>query len=332
MYKPTILHRFAWLGGAILIFAAGWFSHIWCCNNAFGHKLHLVTAKGFHFTSPLLDVELPEGVLLDYDPIPFKQKVESLVAMELKSGKAREVSVYYRDLHDGPWFEINQDWEFKPASLMKVPVMIAWLKRAETDREILNQRMIYEGLPDMSARQIIPPAYTIKAGQSYTIEDLLHYMINYSDNNAAALLYNALTMEELLNVLDGMDVKNKVIDDSNYMNIHDYSGFFRVLYNASFLSREMSEKALALLGREDFKGIALGVPSGIEVASKFGETGNGERGGERQLHDFGIVYHPTHPYILGVMTLGSDTKKQRDILRDISKLVYEEVNSNYPAS
>jgi len=330
MNKPKFLHIFAYLSAASLLFAAGWYGHQgFYYGQLHSHNLRRVSAKGFHFTSPLLDVELPEGVLINQEPLPFKHKIESFVQSQTQRGQVREVSVYYRDLHDGPWFGINENREFNPASMMKVPVMIAWLKRAETDHLVLNRTMIYDGIVDMSALQDIRPAYTITPGRSYTIEELLHYMINYSDNNATALLYKGLNAEELNAVLDGMDVNNRVNGDNNSITVHGYSGFFRILYNASFLNRDMSEKALELLSLQDFpQGIVAGVPPGTQVASKFGESGQKGPGGERQLHEFGIVYHPIHPYILGIMTRGNNIEKETEVLRDISQLIYQEVDSN----
>lgn len=77
---------------------------------------------GVRFTSPLLDVELPEGFRIDHEPIPFKYKVKEFVQRQIGSGKAQRISVYYRDLQDGPWFGSNEKQEFDPASMMKVPV------------------------------------------------------------------------------------------------------------------------------------------------------------------------------------------------------------------
>lgn len=329
MNKPNYRSLFAYLTAAALLFTAGWYAHVWYLGHASIHKLRRVSAQGFHFTSPLLDVELPEGVIINQEPIPFEHKIVSFVQRQIQSGRVREVSVYYRDLHDGPWFGINEDREFNPASMMKVPVMIAWLKRAENDQRVLKRTMIYDGREDMSALQSIRPAHTITPGRSYTIEELLHYMINYSDNNATSLLYKGVSAEELTVVLNGMDVNNSLKGDNNSITVHGYSGFFRILYNASYLNHEMSEKALALLSLQDFpQGIVAGVPAGILVASKFGEYGQGGPGGELQLHEFGIVYHPTHPYILGIMTLGNNMGKQTEVLQDISRLIYTEVDSN----
>ena len=49
----------------------------------------------------------------------------------------------------------------------------------------------------------------------------------------------------------------------------------------------------------------------------------------KQLHDCGIVYYPKHPYLLCVMTRGDSFEYLDDTIRDISHLVYQEVNEHY---
>ncbi|MEI6806988.1 MAG: serine hydrolase, partial [Myxococcaceae bacterium] len=147
------------------------------------------------------------------------------------------------------------------------------------------------------------------------------------------LLYFNLKAEDINDVLDNMDVNNVPKEENNTISVTGYSGFFRILYNATYLNRKMSEKALELLAQEDFpQGFAAGVPKGTVIASKFGEFERGERGerGERsdgkQLHEFGIIYHPKGAYILGVMTQGNDYVRQAEVIKDVAALFYSEMN------
>ncbi|MBI5075384.1 MAG: serine hydrolase [Nitrospirae bacterium] len=322
-YRQAIIY----LVVAALMFGAGWASHI-INQRYYSHKHRWVALKGFRYTNPLLDVELPEGVDISNEPIPFKYKIESFVRDQIRRRQATDIAVYYRDLHDGPWFGINEDMQFNPASMMKVPVMIAILKRAERDPYLLRRTLAYDGKSDMSTTQNFRPRHTITPHRPYTIEELLRYMISYSDNNATAVLYNDLNPRELSAVLDGMDIDNRPNDDENSVSVHGYSGFFRILFNASFLNREMSEKALQLLTMEDFsQGLSAGVPQGTEIAAKYGENVQGMKGEIKQLHEFGIVYHPKHPYIIGIMTRGNDFGIQTGIIREISRMIYAEVDA-----
>jgi hypothetical protein len=108
--------------------------------------------------------------------------------------------------------------------------------------------------------------------------------------------------------------------------------FYRVLFNASYLNKEMSEKALRFLSQAAYRdGIISGVPPDTDVAAKYGERiiedpAAGLPTGMKQLHEVGIVYHPRYPYIMGVMVRGSDPGKLKKVVRDISALIFEEVD------
>ena len=305
-------------------FASGWYAQSWHHHNITKDKVKIEKRTSYTLTSPLLDIEFPEGISINQDPIPFREKISDFVIQHTDGVRIRRISVYFRDLLDGPWFGINEGFEYDPASMMKVPTMVAWLKRAESNPKILKQTFLYDGKSDWTLAQHFKPAKTLIPGHRYTVEELLHYMLSYSDNNSLKLLNANLKQDELTDVLAGMLVSITTRNGVNYKTIHGYSGFFRVLYNASYLNREMSEKALQLLRFEDFPlGISAGVPKGTVVASKFGET---EQGGYKQLHEFGIVYHPKGAYILGIMTEGNDFNHQAEIIRNISDLAYNSAN------
>ena len=109
----------------------------------------------------------------------------------------------------------------------------------------------------------------------------------------------------------------------DYMTVKEYASFFRILYNASYLNKEMSQKALDLLLRTDYKdGLIAGVPKNINVAHKFGERKMGE---VDQLHDCGIVYAPQKPYLICVMTRGTDFQVQGRVIADISRFTYASI-------
>jgi len=107
----------------------------------------------------------------------------------------------------------------------------------------------------------------------------------------------------------------------------------RVLYNASYLTNEYSEKMMELLTQSEFKdGLAAGVPDNLKIAHKFGISTvftSSEEISSRELHDCGIIYHPDHPYILCVMTKGhSKLSDSEGIIKKISQNVYEAVEQN----
>jgi beta-lactamase class A len=238
----------------------------------------------------------------------------------------REIAIYFRDLNNGPWFGVDEGAAFAPASLLKVPVMMAILKQAEEEPKLLETR-ISDSDPSSSRDQMIAPKKHVEPGRPYTVRELLELMIASSDNRAYDLLAAFLDRKVFSRVFEDLNVPLVDLDarDAN-LTVKQYATFFRILYNASYLSRGMSQKALEILSRSDFReGIVAGVAPGTVVANKFGER---EMAGETlvQLHDCGIVYYPQRPYVLCVMTRGDSIKRLAPAIREASALIYREVS------
>lgn len=276
----------------------------------------------YKFISPLLDCADTKIYPSQYNNL--KKKIEDLVEKELFENKAQEISIYFRDLNNGPWLGYNEDEKFSPASLMKVPILIAYLKIAETNPNILKE-LKNSGPERIVLDQNIKPLKKIEADTDYTILELIEYMIIYSDNVATEILIENISGEVLNKIYNDLGIvmpENELAE--NFINVKDYSSFFRVLYNASYLNREMSELALNILSYSFYKdALAAGVPKNVPVAHKFGERGLLEG---KQLHDCGIIYKDGSDYLLCVMTRGSDFNEMKNVIYDISKLVYENFN------
>lgn len=240
------------------------------------------------------------------------------------------MSIYFRDLSHGPRFGIGEYDKFQPASLIKLPVLIAFLHEADRDPTILDKQLSYaEG--ELSVSENVDEAWeTIKPDTSYTIRELLEKMIVYSDNYSYALLTKEMNSRPSittyytfrdLNILRMMQAPN-----ADFISIQSYSNLFAVLYTTGYLSRDMSQFALELLTKSTFKeGLVAGVPQRIRIAHKFGHRVLADA--DSQLHDCGIVYHPTMDYILCIMTTGTTLEGEEDAIADISKNVYNTIST-----
>lgn len=283
-----------------------------------------VRQGGFSFINPLLECEIGERTLSSQIN-SFKYNIEQAVS-ELKASQSIEdMAIYFRDLNNGIGFGINDREGFSPASLLKLPILIAYYKEAEDDPTILKKKLAYDD-EDRNLAETVKPKSPMKLGEEYEVEDLLKRMVVGSDNNAMALLVKNMPLDTQDKVYRDLGITIPGVRGiEDYMSVTENAAFFRILYNASYLSKDSSEKALRLLSEVDFdQGIRAGVPSNVPVANKFGER-NFE--GKQQLHDCGIVYYNDHPYLLCIMTRGSDFDSLTASLRKISGLVYQEVDA-----
>lgn len=286
-----------------------------------------IRQSGYALTNPLLECEIGDETAFQ-EIRPFRDKLQTLVDRDIKLGNASHISVYFRDLNNGPWIGINEKESFSPSSLLKVPLMMAILQMAEKNPAILQEKLVYTGTEDKDASQNIQPTQQLIPQTPYSYQTLLERMISSSDNNAAMLLSQSITGDEYLRPYEELGLPLPLLQNGEYyIRVKDYATFFRVLFNASYLTRDNSVKALSYLLKSEFKeGLVAGVPDTIPVAHKFGER-IWDDTKEHQMHDCGIVYYPGYPYLLCVMTRGTDFDQLRYTIRGISKFVYDEIQS-----
>lgn len=282
----------------------------------------------YRYTNPLLECEVAEGTI-DAKKQNFQDVLEKKLEQIKIERKLTEAAVYFRDLNNGPAFGIDETGEFFPASLLKVPVMMAYLRWSEQEPGLLERGVVYEQARDFGVAVAIRPREEMEPGKTYSVEELIRRMIIFSDNQALALLTARLPRERIHELFGLLGIGEDVlVDAQGKLTVKEYAGFFRILFNSSYLSRENSEKALLLLSSTDFNdALPASIPAGVPVAHKFGEAGTGES--ERQLHDCGIVYFPDHPYLACIMTRGKDLESMKQAIRDASGFIYQKIDEQY---
>lgn len=265
--------------------------------------------------------------------VELRDKLTLYIDEEKKADRASVISLFFRDLEGGPTLGINDRENFVPASLLKLPIVITFLRLSEErDDVLLSQELMYNDQTVLDNGQVFPPEEIIKANTPYTAEELIERIMKYSDNFALELLH-----QHIESLGQGRDLvvdtyKDLGIIETSALNVSSvstkgYSSIFRLLYNSSFLNKKNSEKLLGFLSESTFnQGLRAGLPVDTKLAHKFGEREISATG-EKQLHDCGIVYYPENPYLLCVMTKGKNMTDLTNIIKYISNEVYKEFNS-----
>ncbi len=281
----------------------------------------------YKYINPLLECDnyRPSKII---SLVQLEAELKKYINQSLTKATSSHISIYFRSLNSGPWIGIDEHHAYSPASLLKVPIMIAVLKKAEYDPGLLKKKINYTELKDLEYTPNIKDDL-IKIGNSYTVEELLVSMIKYSDNEAKELLIDVVGDENIITSMNEIGINTSGLDLSkDFISVKGYSSFFRFLYNATYLNREMSEKALQILSTTNFKiGLPAKLPKDIAVSHKFGERGYVDTN-LKQLHDCGIVYIPGNPYLLCVMTKGDSFEELAGVIADISEIVYKAVSDN----
>lgn len=287
-----------------------------------------VDSLEYKFINPLIFSKTSKSFYADEYQVlhnSFNRKINEFI----RSGDAKRISVYFRDLNTSHWTGVNEDDTYDPSSLLKVTTLISYLKDFGNRPSILTDKIYYKGSDDSGqyykTQDKLPVGY-------HSVSELLDTMIIDSDNTAKQILTDS-NREGFQNVYKDFRLPIPLSTEGNdYMSARSYSVVFRALYNSTYLSWDISEKALKLLSLTHFdKGIVAGVAQGTVVAHKFGEhtyvQGQGGIIGSRELHDCGIVYYPQHPYLICIMTQGMEFPKLEKVVSTLSKVAYNYVDS-----
>lgn len=173
-----------------LVFVAGWFGGITWFKTRHASSLEKeVRLGGYQFINPLLECEVGEETIGARELQSFRHLTEKFIQEKKQLHQVSQVSVYFRDMNNGLVFNIAGEEKYAPASLLKVPLMMAYLKWAESSPGLLSKKLTNSSRQDLNAGQYFTPLRSIEYGKSYTVDELLYYMIGYSDNNAYFLLF-----------------------------------------------------------------------------------------------------------------------------------------------
>lgn len=281
-------------------------------------KSNLVRLNGYQFIRPILfkqdDCEAQSLQTV-------KNQLESTINSYKTSGVINNASVYLRQLGGGDWISINEAEKYYPGSLLKVPELITFLKMREKDPLLLDKTVAYTQ-PLVLKKQAFYLSKSIEVGKTYTIRDLLYYMIAYSDNNATMLLNQRMDLTIFKKVFTDLGLPEPDMEKTDIpITAKDYSLFMRVLYNATYLNIGDSEYCTELLTHSDFnKGLISKIPTEVKVAHKFGEANDGTNA---HFGETGIVYINNKTYMLTVMVKGRDNTLLPGVIADISGKVFE---------
>jgi beta-lactamase class A len=120
----------------------------------------------YTYINPLVECEASRGM-----PTPELSHIEDDTRDKIEEIKRdaglTSVAVYFRDLRNGPWIGIDEDKDFAPASLIKVPIFMTLLKMSERDSALLDKRLIIVFEGEQQIIQNIKPQEFAKSGEEY---------------------------------------------------------------------------------------------------------------------------------------------------------------------
>ncbi|MCC8138174.1 MAG: serine hydrolase [Clostridiales bacterium] len=220
-------------------------------------------------------------------------------------------SIYIKNLETGDVLNLN-DRAMYPASTIKVFVMASLYNEIKAGRikETSQVKSLLKSMITVSSNESYN-ALVKKQGSSGSFLSGAAVVNKYLKNNG-------YTSTRVHHTLHPASSKKASDGSSNTSSAKDCGVLLEKIYNGTCVSKAYSQKMLnLLLAQERRWKIPAGIPSGIKVANKTGETSTTD-------HDIAIVYGKKTDYVICVFSSGSSSSSSK--IAAISKTVYNYLN------
>ena len=245
---------------------------------------------------------------------------------EIAAGVPGVMGLVVEDLAGDYRFAVHEDRQFAQASAIKIPILMEVLRQAEE-----GQIQLSDLHPVTSRHQVPGSGILAELGDGTTtmsVEDLAVLMIVLSDNTATNMLIDLVGMDRVTATMRSlgcdqtllrrrmMDTAASARGDENVSTPRDAARLLRALYEGKFVSREVSDQALAILRKPKKGAVNAVLPDSIPVAFKPGSIPGVET-------EWALVELPERPYIVVLMGAYDAGGELKDAMRDAARTAHQ---------
>ena len=227
-----------------------------------------------------------------------------------------DISLAYYDIETGFSLVINPDKHYFSASVMKAPYMLYIYRLALKGEADLEEKLVYT---EDFKREGTGVLKDMEVGTEFTVEELIGYCLEESDNSAFAMLRKKFPEEGYVEYIKTLGVSHT--DDAKAFNHPQICAETALIYSAAvydFIEEKNAYSENLRYHMTHSRNTMIYGGEGDEVVRKYGWHGG-------YFHDMAVVYGE-RPYLLTIMTnLDMLTIEYREycIFKDLSKLIAE---------
>ncbi len=248
-----------------------------------------------------------------------KAEMDEKAIQTIKSFKEKTISLsgvygfYLIRLSSGVSYGVNENDIFEPASLNKLPVMLAAYIEVENGDLDLEDTYKLKNSDKVAGSGSL---YGRSEGYELTYRDILEYMGKESDNTAANILKQLIGEEKINQAIESMEMENTItIGEDQQTTPVDIGHFFEKLWEGDVISKKHRDEFLSFITDTIYEEwLAAGVPSGTDVAHKYG----------REIHvvnDAGIIF-ADEPVVLVLLSKGAVEREADEMYPELSRDIY----------
>ena len=255
-----------------------------------------------------------EPIALEYDAL-LEEKISGHLGEDIS-----RYGIVVKRIPDGRGVAINPDKVFYAASIFKLWVMYEVFKQRELELLTFDETVTL--VPFHLEYQLGDLAWPLWT--EVPIGNLVEAMIALSDNVAAIMLHDKVGGWNINQDLEAIGMENTgLVRGDLPTTAQDTALLLEMLATGRAVNQMASQDMVDLMTRQRVRNrLPALLPPGTQVAHK---TGNWPSA----THDVGIVYAPSAPYVIAVM---SDKAWEVQQIAELSRLVYDHFEEEKPAT
>lgn len=240
----------------------------------------------YPFLDPMRFFAEPRDLLTTVQPV--REDLRDLFEKE----DLKFTSLYFEYINTGANISLNSDIRILPASLIKVPLAMAVMKKIEKGEwKLYNELILTKEDRDNEWGDV----YKRPIGSPITIEKLIEEMLLNSDNTAYRILYRNLSMDEVRDVFTALGLDD-FFDQEGKITAKEYTRLLRSLFTANYLNPEHSQLLLDVLSHTSYDDyLGQWVPNDVVFSHKIGENNQ-----KTVILDAGLVYIGDRVYLISM--------------------------------
>lgn len=305
-----------WMIALFMVCAASVATNIFLGWRVFRSEPRVADASiTYPFLSKRIFIENQNDLLINFYPLR-----KQIRAVTVPWGDT--FAMYFEYLPTGTSIGINEKIDFYSASLLKLPMAMAYFyQREKNGLEVENNNILIE---EKHVDRGFGQLWKQGAGVTIPVDEVLRLSLTQSDNTAANALASHIHKQNFFEVYEGLDINFVQDSDSKVLiGAKSYASILKSLYFASIINREHSNMILTLLTTTAFEDkLVNSIPAEIPVAHKIGV----HEGSTYQ--DCGIVYVPKRPYALCMMSKSTDEEATKR-MQEVSHIIFTFVQSQH---
>ncbi len=231
-------------------------------------------------------------------------------------------SFYFEYLPTGSSIGVNEKQDFVGASLLKLPMVMAYYKQREKNGLDFGDKTVTIEQKHLDA--LFGQLWKRGEGATVSLGEAARLALVDSDNTAFNILSNYVAPEAFTEVYEGLDIDlvSDVVKKQTFISAKSYGSILKALYFSAVLREQHSHMILELLTQTKFDDkLQAPIPKNILVAHKIGASV-----GEQIYQDCGIVYAPKRNYLLCMFSQSAEGEARKR-MQEISRLVYAYIST-----